>query len=133
MDDGGRPWRRADADGIVTAIIIDEGGDRRRFAAKLGPDGKFILDSRKQVADVQYVEEGGKRRVMTESNIGRLTHTRAGAVFLNLLFNLLFFLAWVALLWFLLEFQWQHALLIGFIFWLLCATLLWPAVQSRLH
>jgi hypothetical protein len=133
FNDAGRPWRRADADGIVMAVIVEIDGEKRRFNAKLAPGDKFIVDSRNQVADVQYIEEGGRRRVMTESNIGRLTHTRMGSVFLNMLFNLAFFLVWMAGFWFLLEFQWQHALVIGFAFWLASVTLLLPAVQSRVH
>jgi hypothetical protein len=127
VDDAGRPWRRSDADGIVKTIIIEEDGDRRRFQVKLGPGDKFIDDN------TQYFEEGGKRRVMTERFIGRLTHTRTGAVLLNMLFNLAFFLIWMAGLWFVLEFQWQHALVIGFAFWLASVTLLWPAIKSRVH
>ncbi|MFL5330137.1 MAG: hypothetical protein ACJ8C4_14645 [Gemmataceae bacterium] len=134
FDDGNRSWRRSDANGIVTAIIIEENGEKRKFVAKLGPDGKFLVDprNRSQVADVQYVEEGGQHRVMTEGMMGRLTTTRTGAVLLNVLFNLVFLLVWFAGLWFLMEFQWPHALLLAALFWLTSVMLLWPAIQGQI-
>lgn len=136
VDDSGRTWKRSDS-GIVTAIIVEEGaGESKssaRFVAKLGPNDEFLpdpLDS-SRVAEVEYVEEGGKGRVMREFSIGTIRTFRPFAVLANLLFNFAHYAVWFLVLWFVMEFQPGHALLVAFIGWLGACAFLWPLLQQQ--
>jgi hypothetical protein len=137
VDDLGRTWKRSDS-GVVTAIIVEEGTSdpktTTRFAAKLSPKGEFLRDPTdpNRVAEVEYHEEGGKGRVMRENSIGTLRTYRTGAVIANLLFNLAHYLIWFVVLWFVMEFQPGHAVLVAFIGWLGACAFLWPLVQQQL-
>jgi hypothetical protein len=130
-DANGRYWRRSD-NGVVTAIIIEEDGERRRFEAELGPNGTFVCDRRdpNSVEEVRYIETDGKHRVMTEGMIGTLTNTRYGALLANTLFNLAFLLVWIVTTGLSFEFQWSHAFLMGAIGWVTTLLFVWPAIQS---
>ncbi len=131
VDGNGRAWRRSDS-GIVTAIIVEEDGERRRFVAQLDSDNTFFRDpfDPNATMEVQYIEDGGKRRVMTEGNIGTLSNTRFGALILNFLFNLLLLAVWIIAIGLGLELGWWHAIVIGTIGWLLTLLLIWPPLQS---
>jgi hypothetical protein len=107
-----KEWSRSDTEGIVKAIIVEENGEKVRFEAQLTPDGKF------KPGPVQYVEGGGRSRVMSEDDIGHLSRPRRGLLFLNLLLNGLHLGVWFLCLWLLLRFQWSHALGLAFVFWL---------------
>lgn len=127
----GRAWRRSDS-GIVTAIIVEEDGERRRFDAQLGPDDTFFRDPANPNAalEVRYVEEGGQRRVMTENYIGTLSNPRHGALFVNTLFNLSFLVVWIICVGLAFELGWGHAIVIGFIGWIVTLLLIWPPLQG---
>jgi hypothetical protein len=131
-DANGRYWRRSDG-GVVTAIIIEEDGERRRFAAQLGPNDTFVCESfdPNLVQEVRYVESDGEHRVMTEGLIGTLSSTRYGALFVNTLFNLAFLLVWIVTIGLAFEFQWLHAILIGAIGWVATLLSIWPPLQLR--
>jgi len=131
VDADGRRWQRSDS-GVVTAVIVEENEERRRFAARLGPDETFPLDPRdpNRTLDVQYVEDGGRGRVMTESGMGTLYTPRYGVFAVNLLLNLAYLAAWVAVLITVLGFQPGHAFLFGMIGWALTLLLLWPALKA---
>jgi hypothetical protein len=124
-DDGGRKWNRADTDGIVQAIIVeDKDGQKIRFEADLTKDGKFKLDPDRGTA--RYVEASGKHRVMTDSAPGWLSVPRTGVVAANLLLNLVHGIVWFLCLWLLLRFQWGHALGLAFVGWLVLTFFLPP-------
>lgn len=127
----GRPWRRSDS-GVVTAIIVEENGERRRFAAQLGPDSFFLRDPANPNAalEVRYVEEGGQGRVMTENNIGTLANPRYGALLGNTLFNLAFLVVWIVCVGVSMELGWGHAFVIGLIGWVATLLLIWPPLQG---
>ncbi len=131
VDANGRAWRRSDS-GVVTAIIVEEDGERRRFVAQLDSDYTFFRDPSdpNSATEVKYIEDGGKRRVMTEGNIGTLSNTRFGTLFLNFLFNFLLLVVWIIAIGLGLELGWWHAIVIGTIGWLLTLLLIWPPLQS---
>jgi hypothetical protein len=134
VDAAGKTWRRSDS-GVVTAIVVEENGEKKRFIAQLDPDGNFRRDprDRNKTLDVEYVEEGGRRRVMTETDIGTISSSRIGGFLLNLIFNALILAAWVALLIFALGFDAGRAALLGLIGWLLTLLLLWPPLKTRVE
>src|SRR5439155_20333894 len=105
-DADGRLWRRAD-DGLMTAIIVEEDGQRTRFEAERNPDGSFHFEPNQPL---RYVEAGGRGRVMTEYAPGEVSVARPALLAGNLLWNLAHLLAWFAPLWLLMRFQWSHAL-----------------------
>jgi hypothetical protein len=130
VDASGKRWQRSDS-GVVTAIIVEENGERKRFAAKLAPDGTFPRDpgDPNRTLDVEYVEEEGKGRVMSEASIGSLSSTRFGAFCFNLFFNLIHLLIWIAVFAVLMDFQWRHAILLGLVGWAV-TLLVWSPLQS---
>jgi hypothetical protein len=132
VDATGKAWRRSDS-GVVTAIIVEEDGERRRFVAQLGANDTFLCapSDPNTVLEVRYVEDGPQRRVMTEGAIGTLSNTRYGALFLNTLFNLVFLAIWIAVIGLACELQWSHAILLGAIGWVATLLLIWPVLQSR--
>src|SRR5262245_29378675 len=125
-DADGRPWRRSD-NGIMTAIIVEEDGQKTRFEAPLNPDGTFKLILNEPM---QYVEVGGGGRAMAEVALGQVTRTRSSLLWGNLLLNLAHLLVWFLAFWLLLEFQWWHALGLAAIFWLIFALTIWPVLQG---
>jgi hypothetical protein len=131
VDANGRRWQRSDS-GIVTAIIVEENGERRRFEAKLAPDGTFLRDpdDPNKTLDVEYVEEGGKSRIMNEAAIGKLTSTRVGAFCFNLLVNLLHLMIWIIVFALLMDIQWRHAILLGLAGWAITLLVVWSPIQS---
>ncbi|MBX7103145.1 MAG: hypothetical protein K1X57_03640 [Gemmataceae bacterium] len=134
VDAAGKPWRRSDS-GVVTAIVVDEAGEKRRFVARLNPDGTFLRDpsDRNKTLEVEYVEDGGKRRVMTESDIGTIHSSRLGGFFVNLIFNLLLLAAWIATMAVALGFDWGRATILGLIGWVVMLLVIWPPLQDRVR
>jgi hypothetical protein len=132
IDANGKAWRRSDS-GVVTAIIVEEDGERRRFVAQLGPDDTFLRDPSdpNSVLPVRYIEDGGKRRVMTEDLIGTLSNTRYGALILNTLVNLVFLALWIIVIGLAFELQWSHAIVLGIVGWVATLLMIWPAIQAR--
>jgi hypothetical protein len=128
-DPDDRPWHRS-ADGVMTAIIVEEDGERKRFEADMTPDGTFRIDPGQ---GVRYVEVGGRGRVMTEGSPGELVTTRYGLLAGNLLLNLAHLLAWFLCLWLLMQFQWPHALALAAAFWLAFGLAVWPVLQDRVR
>jgi hypothetical protein len=120
-DETNRPWVRESADGIVEAIEVEEDGQRVVFRAEL-QDGKF------KSPETRYVEEEGKKRVMTE--IGRLTTTRSGSLFVFILIHLIHLGLWFVCLWLLLRFQWPLALGLAFPLWLVASLAILPVVLA---
>lgn len=129
VDPEGRPWRRSD-NGLMTAIIVEEDGQRRRFAAEMNPDGTFHTEPNQPL---RYVEVDGRGRVMTENVPGEVTTTRTGLLVGNLLLNLAHFLVWFACLWLLLRFQWSHAFGLAIALWLAFALVVWPVLQAQVR
>jgi hypothetical protein len=86
-------------------ITVEEGGKEVVFERKEEVPGGWLM----------YRDASG--RTMSTSQLGVVTTTK-GSWVLNLLVNLLFLGAWFACLWFLLEFQWTHALIQAAIVWI---------------
>jgi hypothetical protein len=129
VDGSGKRWKRADSEGLVEAIIVeDKEGQKNRFEAKLTRDGKFKFEPGQSV--VRYIEAGGKRRIMTDEYPGELSETRVGLIVANLSMNLLHLIAWFLCLWLLLRFQWGHALGLALVLWLVL-TLALPVLFKR--
>jgi hypothetical protein len=110
-DAGNSPWRKADTDYIMDAIVIEEDGRRSRFEPKLNKQGQFVS----QENFPPYYEVGG-RRVMEQP--GRVSVLHRGLWFLNIFLNLLHFGLWFVCFWLLLRFQWLHALSLTVVLWL---------------
>ena len=83
-DADGNPWQRTSASGMMTAIIVEENGEKHRFEAEMTPRGAFKVDDSRPL---RYVEQDGRRRVMTDDAIGEISTTRYGVLFGNLLLN----------------------------------------------
>jgi hypothetical protein len=129
-DPEGKAWRRTDNNGRAMAIVVEEDGERKRFAAETNPDGSFKVESGEPV---RYVEVEGRGRVMTDAAPGEITSTRTGLLLGNLLLNLAHFLAWFLCIWLLLRFQWTHALGLAAVFWLAFALMVWPLLQAQVR
>lgn len=128
LDPDNRPWERSSSNGMMTAIVVEEGGEKHRFEAELTPQGTFKTDDS---GAVRYVEQGGKR-VMTDDSIGRITTTQYGILFGNLLLNFAHLLVWFLCLWLVVQFDWPHALGMALVLWLAFGLALWPVVRDRL-
>jgi hypothetical protein len=92
--------------------------------------GKVTQLGVEQAQPLRYVEVGGRGRVMTEDNLGRLGEFRWGPFLVNLLLNVLHLGVWFVCLWLLLRFQWSHALGLAFIFWLVMTLAVLPPILS---
>lgn len=134
VDADDRRWQRSDS-GIVTAIIIEDGDERRRFAAQLAPDDTFPVDPRdpNRTLPVQYVEDGGHGRVLSETDMGTLFTPRYGVFLVNTLLNLLFLAAWVGVLILVMGYQPGHAIMIGLIGWVIVLLLVWPPLKGMVQ
>jgi hypothetical protein len=119
----GRPWQRSGDGGMMTAIIVEEDGERHRFDAEM-ENGAFK-------DPLRYVEAEGKKRVMTGDALGEITATRYGLLFGNLLWNLAHLAVWFVCLWLLLEFQWPHALGLAAALCVTFAVVVWPLLRDR--
>jgi hypothetical protein len=127
-DADGNPWQRTSASGMMTAIIVEENGEKHRFEAEMTPRGAFKVDDSRPL---RYIEQDGRRRVMTDDAIGEISTTRYGVLFGNLLLNCAHLAIWFLCLWLLLRFQWPHALGLAAALWLAFALLVWPVVRER--
>ncbi|HEY1376969.1 MAG TPA: hypothetical protein VGF55_09250 [Gemmataceae bacterium] len=127
-DPSGRLWQRSGDGGVMTAIIVEEDGEKKRFEAEMTPSGQFKIEENRPL---RYVEQGGRGRVMTDNEIGEITTTRYGLLFGNLLLNLAHLVVWFLCLWLLLEFQWPHALGLAAALWVAFALLVWPVVREQ--
>ena len=124
-DANGNAFRKADTEGVMEAIIIeDNDGDKIRFEVALTPDGKFKPVPRGE--STVYKELGGKKREMSEDEVGKLRTTLWGVAALNLFLNFLHVVVWFAGLWLILRFQWNHAFGFALIFWLAASFFLPP-------
>ena len=127
--DTNKTWSRSDSEGVVEAVIVeDSDGEKVRFEAELTPDGKFKAAPGEPV---RYVEVNGKRRVMTDNDIGNVSIARTGRVFANILLNFLHLIVWFAVLWLLLRFQWSHALGLAVVLWLIMTFAIMPMLFRR--
>jgi hypothetical protein len=123
-----QPWTRSTSDGMVEWLRANhkEGDetDSVLFKAELKSDGTFKDPT-------TYVEQGGKGRVMTEAELGSLSSSKSGQVFVNLLLNGAFLVAWFLCLWLLLRFQWLHALGLSVAMWLALILTIVPLLLNK--
>jgi hypothetical protein len=125
----GRPWRRTGPGGMMTAIIVEENGEKHRFEAERTADGAFKIE---EGQPLRYIEVDGRGRVMTDDRIGELSTTRYGLLIGNLLLNFGHLLVWFLCLWLLMQFHWPHALGLAVALWLAFALAVWPIVQTKI-
>lgn len=117
-----KPFSRSDAEGIIEAIIVEnKDKERFRFDADLTPDGKFKAQ---QGELAKYIEVDGRKRVMSEGTLGRLSERHWGLIFANLLLNLIHLVVWILAIWTLLRFTIGHAILISLVVWLVMTLVL---------
>jgi hypothetical protein len=129
-DQRGDIWKRSDTEGVVEAIVVEtQDGQKIRFDADLTKDGKFKTEKGEPV---RYLEAGGRRRIMEDSSIGRVTTTRRGLLAGYALLNLLHLVAWFASLWLLLRFQWSHALGFAVVLWLAMSLIILPLILNAI-
>lgn len=126
-DSDQREWKRLDS-GMMTAIIVEENGEKRRFEAEMTPQGAFKVEENRAL---RYVEKDGRGRVMTDDAIGEISATKYGLLFGNLLLNFGHLLVWFLCLWLLMQFQWPHALGLAAALWVAFALVVWPVVRER--
>jgi hypothetical protein len=122
-----KPWSR-ESNGIVEAVVVEEGGQKVYYKLQLPPGGKFKPDE-----PARYVEEDGQRRVLTEYDVqrGQVTRTRRGLLLGYFLLNGLLLAVWFAGLWLLLRFQWPHALGLAVVLWVATMLVVLPVLTSR--
>jgi hypothetical protein len=120
-------WRRLD-NGMMTAIIVEENGEKHRFEAEMTPQGLFKVEENRPL---RYVEKDGQGRVMTDDMIGEISITRYGILFGNLLLNFGHLLVWFLCLWLLMQFHWPHALGLAVGLWLAFGLAVWPLLRDR--
>jgi hypothetical protein len=103
-------WSRSDADGMMTAILIQEKDktEKTRFEIKL-VDGKLPNDT-------TYFEKGG-RRYIDAPQLGRIVTPRGGSFMLRAFISMLHLALLVVALWLGMNFVFGHALGMGFGIW----------------
>lgn len=121
-----RPWKRGDSDGIVEAIEVEdkERGVKIRFLADATPDGQF------KTIPARYVEEGGRRVILENTNFIVET-TRWGVVVLYVVLNVLHLILWFVCMWLILRFLFSHALGLAFVFWLAFTVIILPMLLDQ--
>lgn len=114
-----KTWSRSDADGMVTALLIIEDGNKEptRFEIKL-VDGKLPNDT-------VYYEKGGRRYVEAPM-LGQIVTPRPGSFILRALISIVHLAVWVAALWFGMHFVFGHALGLGFALWVVMTVVVMP-------
>src|SRR5262249_52054687 len=128
-DAAGRPWSRADADGVVEAILVeDKDGQKIRFNAELTEDKKFKAAPGEPV---RYVEVDGQGRVMTDTYIGKLPVSHRGTALAKIVLTLFHLGLWFACLWLLLQFQRGHAFGLALVIWLVLTLTLVPLIFAK--
>jgi hypothetical protein len=119
-----RPWTHSTADELVEEMRAQaKQGDPVMFKAELTPDGKFANP-------IRYIEQGGKGRVMTEEELGRVSSSKSSSVLLNFAWSGLFYGVCFLCIWLLLRFQWPHAIALAFPIWL-AFTVIMPFLLSK--
>jgi hypothetical protein len=126
-DEQGKPWSRSSTEGIVKAILVEEGGQKLRFEPRLARDGTFPP---KAPPFPGYYQVGGRRYMDT---LGRVSQFQWGRWFLNMTFNLLHFGAWFVCLWLLLQYQWPHALGLAAALWAAMTLLALPLLFDHMR
>lgn len=118
-------WSRSDSEGVVEAIVIEDGDQKTTYKVDLPPGGKF-----KQGESARYIEEGGRGRVLTEEDLrqGQVSVFRTGRFIANLFLNFFLGALLFAGIWLLLRYQWKHALGLAVVLWLAMLLLIVPMV-----
>lgn len=108
-------------------VVVVEDGKEVRFLAERDAKGYYVRERKKPPAGLGWLISAGAEeplrykddhgRVMTEDSIGRLTSSRWGSFWADVLLNFAQFVVWFACAWLLLRFQWPHALGIAVVFW----------------
>jgi hypothetical protein len=124
-DDGG-PWSRTSTDGIVSAILVEEGTQKMRFEPKLARDKTFLTNE----PFPGYFEVNGRHYM---DSPGRVSIFNRGRWFLNILFNLGHFALWFLCLWLLLQFQWPHALGLAVVLWAVMTLVALPMLFDQMR
>lgn len=122
--DGGKPWNRSDADGLVVALLVKEKRKDQptRFDANLQPDGTF------RPRDQNRYEAQGGRRYMDEVALGKVYRVRSFAYLGNFFANFLHLALWAVALWFGMRFALGHAIGIGLVFWAVAMLVVQPTL-----
>jgi hypothetical protein len=117
-------------------VIVKENGEDVIFEPEMEPGkGKDGSAGREHFK----VEKGGSLRYydkksgryMQEGYFNEASKFAWGKLTVNLLLNLLHFVVWVAVLWYVLEFRFWHAFGLGIIAWGAATLLLLPPILSR--
>jgi hypothetical protein len=112
-----RPWNATG----VKAIELEHGGEKYRFDLTISESGAYP----------RFVNNKGWSMPAFESGpTGIPTTFRTSRFLANLFFNFLHLGLWFACLWLVLQFQWSHALGLGFCLWLLFTLALMPMMLS---
>jgi hypothetical protein len=110
-------------------VIIVEDGQRRVFVPERdAKTGNFKVA---QGESLRYYEEGAKGRYMVEGQWGRVSSSHVGRTLLYVFLNLLHFVAWWAVLWLLMRFQWSHALGLAVALWAAVTLFVLPPLLTR--
>jgi hypothetical protein len=128
VDPDGRPWQRTSSNGMMTAIIVEEDGEKHRFEAEMTPQGTFKVEENRPL---RYVEQDGRHRVMTDDAIGELSTTRWGLLIGNFAWNFAHLLVWFLCLWLLMQYHWPHALGLALALWVAFAFAVWPVLKAQ--
>jgi hypothetical protein len=144
IGDDRKTWRPNSSDGLCAQIKFNNDGQEMVFQPELeitkDKTGKEVVDFKigkiRQMGveaseSLRYVEVGGRGRVMTQDEIGRIAEFRWGAYFVNLFLNVLHLGVWFVCLWLLLRFQWSHALGLAVVFWLVMTLAVLPPILSK--
>jgi len=108
----GRPGRENVWPSRPLVFWVKEGGQEIEFKAELDARGKF-----KPREDGVLYYRDAKNREMSEGYPGEISNFRWGALGVNLLLNLVFFVVMLLALWLLLEYQFWHAFGLAIVLW----------------
>jgi hypothetical protein len=125
-DSNNEPWKNSTTDEIVMEVRGErEDGTSVTFKADLTPKGKLKNPP-------QFIEEGGRERVMTaDSSFGSVPTPRRGLDFAIILLNGFLFVACFLVLWLLMRFQWSHALGLALPLWLTLEVAVVPFLMRK--
>lgn len=126
-DADGRTWGRVTDRGMAVAIVVDDKGQTRRFDAELNADGTYRVEENRPL---RFVEKASGES-MTENDLGSVRVTRWGWLLGNLALNLAHLLVWWLCFWFVMNYQWGHALGLAFVLWLAATFAVWPVLKGQ--
>ncbi len=123
--EAGQEFRRADSEGPVIAIVIQDKDKPIRFNTKIDAKGNL------PTGEIQYKEVKGNRYIEGTTTIGRVYKPGTWKVIICLLLNFAQFVVWTVALWLGMGFALGHAMSMAAGVWIVVTLLVMPVLFTN--